>query len=59
MPTEEWWKERFEFEVKRYTMWRNLRDAAGEDIKKAEAAFELAKRKHALDATKGFADLYT
>ena len=59
LSNEEWWTERFEFEVKRFTVWRNLRDAAAEDVKKAEAAFDLAKRKHASEATKEFADLYT
>ena len=59
LSNEEWWTERFEFEVKRYTMWRNTRDVAAEDVKKAEAAFDLAKRKHASEATKEFADHYT
>ena len=56
---EEWWTERFEFEVKKYLVWRNHRDTSAEDAKKAEAAFDLAKRKHASEATKKYADLYT
>ena len=56
---EDWWTERFEFEVKKYDHWHSHRHTVDIGAQKAEEQYLMDKRKHALEATKGFASVYT